>query len=130
MPSRIISTARIINPKLLACRLAEAIEMRFTPPDRHVAALTYITGISAPQAAAWLAGDVLPSIKNLLRICHFYRINPTWLLTGDGHSLVDEDFLLLHAAWAHADEREREILRSIARTILTRYPPPPAAADP
>lgn len=98
--------------------------MRFVPPDRHVAALTYITGISTAGATAWLAGDVLLSIKNLLRVCHFYRLNPAWLLTGDGLPLADEDFLLLHAAWMHADEREREILRSIARTILSRYPPP------
>lgn len=123
MPSPVISTARILNPKLIAQRLIGALQMRFVPNDQHVVALTYCTGISPAGAAAWLAGDVVPHAKNVLRICRYFRINTEWLLIGEGYPLADEDFSLLHSAWAHADERERAILRSIAQTILSRYPP-------
>lgn len=123
MPSPVISTARILNPKLISQRLIGALEMRFIPHDRHVLALTYVTGAPSASAAAWLAGAVVPHVKNLMRISRYYRINLAWMLNGEGFPLVDEDFSLLHAAWAHADDRERAILRSIARTILSRYPP-------
>lgn len=125
MSFSVISTARIIDPNRFADRMIAALDMRFVPENERASAMSYCTGISPAAAAAWLAGDVLPAYKNMLRFCRFFRVNPAWLLTGDGIPLADDDFFMIHAAWEHADERERAILLGIARTILSRFPPPP-----
>lgn len=112
-----ISSARLVTPAQLASRINIAMAGRGIEPHGRGSELARITGTSPQAASKWLTGQVMPSYSNILRIANRYKIEPGWLLTGEGDMYRDDDLIELHGYWRKLDQKGHTMIKTLARQL-------------
>lgn len=95
--------------------------------DLTIYKISQDTGMSQSGPSKWLKFNKIPKPITLNAVCSVYKLNPNWLVTGEGEMSVDGS-IKLDPSRISASEREAKKHLEQGRKILERQAKKEAAA--